>query len=152
MSRALGTAFLTHQVAQLEKEVRDGSRSNGYNPRGGVIPIRGGPPKRGRGGSRGGRGRGGYHIPASTDDYPVTPKKYEAPAKPWIKEHPVRKVADRLVIDSSVLVHALGQVREWSRDGRQEVIIVPLEGMTAISVFHAVQLMLKAQIARSSLR
>lgn len=52
--------------------------------------------------------------------------------KPWIKEHPVRKVADRLVVDSSVLVHALGRVREWSRDGRQEVIIVPLEGTMEI--------------------
>jgi hypothetical protein len=38
------------------------------------------------------------------------------------------KDADVIVIDASVLIHALGQLKKWSRDGREEIIIVPLEG------------------------
>ena len=38
------------------------------------------------------------------------------------------KDADIVVLDSSVLIHALGQLKKWSRDGREEIIIVPLEG------------------------
>ena len=39
------------------------------------------------------------------------------------------KDADVVVVDASVLVHALHQVKRWCRDGREEVVIVPLEGM-----------------------
>jgi hypothetical protein len=39
------------------------------------------------------------------------------------------KDADIIVVDASVLVHALYQVKKWSRDGRKEIIIVPLEGV-----------------------
>lgn len=38
------------------------------------------------------------------------------------------KDADVVVVDASVLVHALHQVKKWCRDGRAEVVIVPLEG------------------------
>jgi len=38
------------------------------------------------------------------------------------------KDADIVVVDASVLVHALHQVKKWCRDGRDEIIIVPLEG------------------------
>jgi hypothetical protein len=38
------------------------------------------------------------------------------------------KDADIVVIDASVLVHALYQVKKWCRDGRKEILIVPLEG------------------------
>lgn len=41
---------------------------------------------------------------------------------------PVVKDADVVVVDASVLVHALGRVKKWCREGRGEVIIVPLEG------------------------
>lgn len=39
------------------------------------------------------------------------------------------KDVDIIVVDASVLVHALYQVKKWCRDGRKEIIIVPLEGM-----------------------
>lgn len=39
------------------------------------------------------------------------------------------KDADVIVVDASVLVHALYQVKKWCRDGREEILIVPLEGM-----------------------
>lgn len=38
------------------------------------------------------------------------------------------KDADIIVVDASVLVHALHQVKKWCRDGRDEIVIVPLEG------------------------
>jgi hypothetical protein len=42
--------------------------------------------------------------------------------------HRIEKDADVVVVDASVLVHALYQVKKWCKDGRQEKIIVPLEG------------------------
>ena len=42
------------------------------------------------------------------------------------------KDADVVVVDASVLVHALPQVKKWCRDGRKEVVIVPLEGELAV--------------------
>ncbi len=38
------------------------------------------------------------------------------------------KDADVVVVDASVLIHAIGQVKAWSKYGREETIIVPLEG------------------------
>lgn len=40
----------------------------------------------------------------------------------------LHKDADVVVVDTSVLVHGLDQIKTWSRNGREEVIIVPLEG------------------------
>ena len=39
------------------------------------------------------------------------------------------KDADIVVVDGSVLIHALYQVKKWCRDGREEILIVPLEGV-----------------------
>jgi hypothetical protein len=41
---------------------------------------------------------------------------------------PSVKEADVIIVDASVLVNALGQVKKWCRDGQEEIIIVPLEG------------------------
>jgi hypothetical protein len=38
------------------------------------------------------------------------------------------KDADVVVVDASVLVHALHHVKKWCREGRDEVVIIPLEG------------------------
>lgn len=40
------------------------------------------------------------------------------------------KDVDIIVVDASVLVHALYQVKKWCRDGRAEILIVPLEGVS----------------------
>lgn len=37
--------------------------------------------------------------------------------------------ADVVVVDASVLIYALYQVKKWCRDGRKEILIVPLEGV-----------------------
>ena len=44
------------------------------------------------------------------------------------RENGREKDADVVIVDASVLVHALPQVKKWCRDGREEVVIVPLEG------------------------
>jgi hypothetical protein len=44
------------------------------------------------------------------------------------------KDADVIVVDASVLVHAIYQVKKWCRDGREEVIIVPLEGIFPLPI------------------
>ena len=44
------------------------------------------------------------------------------------------KDADVIVLDASVLVHALPQVKKWCRDGREEIVIVPLEGENAVGL------------------
>lgn len=44
------------------------------------------------------------------------------------------KDADIIVLDASVLIHALGQLKKWSRDGREETIIVPLEVLNTLDL------------------
>ena len=48
------------------------------------------------------------------------------------------KDADIVVVDASVLVHAISQVKKWCREGRQEIVIVPLEGASASALFRVV--------------
>lgn len=129
MSRALGAAFLNHQVEQLEKSVnsrtpgttnrRDrrvprnnqaGGRSSfekNRNPPGALAPRRvsGSPPKQ------------------RIDD--MSPEDSSDKKQKRFNE---TKDADVIVLDASVLIHALGQLKKWSRDDRKEIIIVPLEG------------------------
>ena len=114
MSRALGAAFLSHQVEQLEKSVN----------------ARGGP------GSANWRDR--QHTarpstahqrshPRSTSTTPsIASKKVRDTRKSGDEER--EREADIIVIDASVLVHALYQVKRWCKDGREEILIVPLEG------------------------
>jgi len=44
------------------------------------------------------------------------------------------KDADIIVVDASVLVHALYQVKKWCRDGRKEILIVPLEALNTLDL------------------
>jgi hypothetical protein len=108
MSKALGQAFLSHQVRQLEA----------------------GASKRGRHGRRGG-------PPMHIDDRPRNIISKSLPndsavtaivAQDTTKPSP--PVANkRIVVDASVLVHALDQVRKWCLDDKAGRLIVPLEGM-----------------------
>ena len=43
-------------------------------------------------------------------------------------EGAVHKDADIVILDASVLVHGLYHLKKWCRDGREEIVIVPLEG------------------------
>lgn|ERR1700753_3002973 len=128
MSRALGAAFLSHQVEQLEKSVNNRTvgtskwrdrraphsdqtaRGSSENHRNSTNPltssrVSGSPPKQ-RTNDR--------SLRDSTD------KKQ--------KRGEETKDADVVVLDASVLIHALGQLKKWCRDGRGEIIIIPLEG------------------------
>lgn len=40
----------------------------------------------------------------------------------------VKKEADVVVLDASVLIHCLNRIKDWCRKGRQEILVVPLEG------------------------
>ena len=121
MSRALGAAFLNHQVEQLEKSVNN------------RIP-----------GTANWRDR---RVPHSDEKHPPLPgaltsrRVSGSPPKQRFDHKPPRdssdmkqkrgqetKDADVIVLDASVLIHALGQLKKWSREGRKEIIIVPLEG------------------------
>ncbi|KAJ7649646.1 hypothetical protein FB45DRAFT_818788 [Roridomyces roridus] len=105
MSRALGAAFLGHQVEQLERSAGSGNwRSRTPNP---------------QQASRANHGRG----KAGTT-------KTVATAEPAL----LNKDADVVVVDASVLVHAIHQVKKWCRDGCTEIVIVPLEALNTLDL------------------
>lgn len=128
MSRALGAAFLSHQVEQLEKSVNNRT-SGSPNWRDRKVPHS----------DQGGKNPPGKHHnqPGALPSRRVSgsPPKQRMDDKPLrdfsdkrLKRGQEAKDADVIVLDASVLIHALGQLKKWSRDGREEVIIVPLEG------------------------
>ena len=123
MSKALGAAFLHHQVEQLEKSVND--RIPGTtNWRDRRVPHS----------DQGGRNFSEKHrnSPGTLTSRRVS----GSPPKQRIDDRPVRDSSDKkqkrdhevIVLDASVLIHALGQLKKWCREGREEIIIVPLEG------------------------
>ncbi|KAF9482874.1 hypothetical protein BDN70DRAFT_379993 [Pholiota conissans] len=131
MSRALGAAFLNHQVEQLEKTVSsNGPASGNWRDRKTTTsPV----PRR------------GANPPAP--GVKLQPKK--TPAKDRkdrefdrgvithhhrISEDRKERDADVVVVDASVLIHALYQVKKWCRDGREEIIIVPLEALNTLDL------------------
>lgn len=164
MARALGAAFLTHQVEELEHRVsgmhvrRNSNGSGGRGGRGGGRGGRGGrgggvggmgnggwrsesPPRshhgyrgRGRGGAAGGAGgdSGGGRVasPIAINNNNRSPngRVNSAANSPRKPATPRRPTARTIVVDASVLVHALGQVIAWCREDRHEEIVIPLEG------------------------
>ncbi|TFK51364.1 hypothetical protein OE88DRAFT_1725752 [Heliocybe sulcata] len=107
MSRALGAAFLNHQVEQLEKTVTSGPGTNSNN------------------------WRDRKRSPNGQVDRSVTPtgRGKRAPVagagkaeRPRTRDGERRdKDADVVVIDASVLIHCIGQFKRWCRDERQEI-------------------------------
>lgn len=128
MSRALGAAFLSHQVEQLEKSVNNCIPGTA-NRRDRRIPH----------GDLGGRNYSEKHHNSSGA---LPSRRVSGPqTKQLVDDKPPRDPSDRkqrrgqefkdadvIVLDASVLIHALGRLKKWSRDGREEIIIVPLEG------------------------
>ncbi|KDQ22604.1 hypothetical protein PLEOSDRAFT_1114632 [Pleurotus ostreatus PC15] len=118
MSRALGAAFLSHQVEQLEKSVNTPQgawreKKNTFaNQR--LPPFKQADQRRRNG--RESYGDVDFRRRRSHEDYEET------------------KDADVIIVDASVLVHALSQVKKWCRDGRQEVVIVPLEVLNTLDL------------------
>ncbi|KAF8509865.1 hypothetical protein BU17DRAFT_98593 [Hysterangium stoloniferum] len=131
MSRALGAAFLSHQVEQLErtvgKEVRSTTNNNWRDREsgqsaGGRGARRGGAPHTHRGGKKGRKegGRdGGEVVKPSEPKQPVTSDNRDA---------------EVIVVDASVLIHALGHIKKWCRDGREEIVLIPLEALNTLDL------------------
>ncbi|KIM29741.1 hypothetical protein M408DRAFT_328597 [Serendipita vermifera MAFF 305830] len=111
MSKALGQAFLSHQVRRLEEDA--GGR--------GKNPNR-------RGGSRG-------HM--ETNNKPRNNMvKRNVPNITSSDESakPISKDPNRIVLDASVLIHALDQVRKWCASENEIRIIVPLEVLSTLDL------------------
>ncbi|KAI0820917.1 hypothetical protein BC628DRAFT_1329386 [Trametes gibbosa] len=140
MSRALGAAFLNHQVEQLEKSVHTGGGPGGNgNWRGRRSPeawrtgdyttkrIAPGPgvkimKKRGE------------EDGAERERERERTQTAEKPERRSEERKGGQKDADVVVVDATVLVHGLYHLKKWSRDGREEVIIVPLEALNTLDL------------------
>ncbi|KAG2362096.1 hypothetical protein BDR07DRAFT_1407938 [Suillus spraguei] len=139
MSRALGAAFLSHQVEQLEKSVTRGPASGnwrdrrhpqadlGNTNRRGVINHA--PKQRPSSGNRSAKKPAAEAVPEREHNE----VKVQKPRKSS-EETRGEKDADIVVVDASVLVHALHQVKKWCRDGRDEIVIVPLEALNTLDL------------------
>lgn len=119
MSRALGAAFLNHQVQQLEKSVDDQQ----WN--------------RDRRGPRG--GGGGRQRATRTTSRSELSRARRSTEKEVSTEHEAKhagkeKDADIVIVDASVLVHALGKLQGWCKNGRDEIVIVPLEALNTLDL------------------
>ena len=142
MSRALGAAFLSHQVEQLEKSVSAAPPrpppSRNYNSNSNNWRDRQRPHSQPSADSK--RGQlpiGGIKITTATNAH--SQHQHQQKERPLAGKNrgaddakkTNAKEADVIVVDASVLVNALGQVKKWCRDGQEEIIIVPLEGTVA---------------------
>jgi len=136
MSRALGAAFLSHQVEQLEKSVsapRNHNSNSNDNWRDRQRPH----PQPSNDSKRGQLPIGGIRITTTQPHQQHQHQQKERPATAKRRgsedtKKTSTKEADVIVVDASVLVNALGQVKKWCRDGQEEIIIVPLEGTFSI--------------------
>jgi hypothetical protein len=145
MSRALGAAFLSHQVEQLEKSVSAApprpspSRNHSNNNNNNWRDRQRSHPQQSADSKRGQLPIGGIRITTTTHTQQQHQQQKERPGatknrgaedakKTSVKE------ADVIVVDASVLVNSLGQIKKWCRDGQEEIIIVPLEGTVSFTL------------------
>ncbi|KAF9074602.1 hypothetical protein BDP27DRAFT_1381112 [Rhodocollybia butyracea] len=136
MSRALGAAFLNHQVEQLEKSVGNihvqGPSSGNWRDRNSKHA----PPKRVPNKTL--NGNGGNIRKGDTEFQLLSREKdstraVDPDSKRRSNEQP-DKDADIIVVDASVLVHALNHLKKWCKNGREEVVIVPLEALNTLDL------------------
>lgn len=140
MSKALGAAFLNHKVEQLEKSVTNGPASGNWRDRqlGRNVAHLGSPTSTMKSTAQPPNGR---RKAAEV----ITPTRTETPrsreVKPIVESPKANrrssetisdKDADIIIADSSVLIHGLDFIKKWSRNGREEIVIVPLEGVCHI--------------------
>ncbi len=146
MSRALGAAFLNHQVEQLEKTViSNGPASGNWRDRKQTLAT---PPHKRSANSPNGktnnRRRGGdISTPKERDAGPRGGRNLDSvpPKRRFAGDEKHEKEADVVIVDASVLVHALDNLKKWCRNGREEVVIVPLEGAFTV-LYHFLWLIL----------
>ncbi|KAH0835714.1 hypothetical protein J3R83DRAFT_9535 [Lanmaoa asiatica] len=160
MSRALGAAFLSHQVEQLEKSVTRGPASGNWrdrrqpqadlavshpNPNRRSTITHGAKPRLASGQKQTKKD----HTDRERDQPEPKHREREKPRKP--SDSVADKDADLVVVDASVLVHALHQVKKWCREGREEIVVVPLEALNTLDLLKKGTSSL-AQRARSASR
>lgn len=142
MSRALGAAFLNHQVEQLEKSVSSNGPTSG-NWRDRKHPATGNAKRDPS--FTAVRTAPKTKVELSTSKALPMKERDRAfdrnnTASPNMRrtsaEDKREKDADIIVVDASVLIHSLYQVKRWCRDGRQEIVIVPLEGAIPVTFSH----------------
>ncbi|KIJ67312.1 hypothetical protein HYDPIDRAFT_84064 [Hydnomerulius pinastri MD-312] len=145
MSRALGAAFLSHQVEQLEKSVTHGPASGNWRDRrqaqGELGVANGNGTRRNNVINHAAKQRPASgpkpakkeHMEREREYGEVKQREREKPRK---SSEGVRseKDADLVVVDASVLVHALHQVKKWCREGREEIVIIPLEALNTLDL------------------
>ncbi|KAI0367844.1 hypothetical protein BV20DRAFT_1023499 [Pilatotrama ljubarskyi] len=129
MSRALGAAFLNHQVEQLEKSVHTGGNWRG---------------RRSPEAWRGVETKRSFSAPGAK----IMKRRNEESGEEKTKgdaqkteregrrseEGKGQKDADIVIVDASVLVHGLYHLKKWCREGREEVVIVPLEALNTLDL------------------
>ncbi|KIJ53419.1 hypothetical protein M422DRAFT_43078 [Sphaerobolus stellatus SS14] len=123
MSRALGAAFLSHQVEQLERSVGRQQRGSGGG-RGG----RRGSFSSARGAPRNKEQREPYNRELKSGEDSSTRDEFRR------TNEGAKKDADIVVVDASVLVHALDRLEAWCKQGRKEIIVIPLEALNTLDL------------------
>ncbi|KAM5541536.1 hypothetical protein V8D89_004726 [Ganoderma adspersum] len=134
MSRALGAAFLNHQVEQLEKSVHTAGnwreRRSPDNWRAGA-----GDNKRSFAGPKVIQKRRDDSVEGRPrQPSPKTEREHERRDRRSEEGRGPQKDADIVVVDASVLIHGLYHLKKWSRDGREEIVIVPLEALNTLDL------------------
>ncbi|KAF8556650.1 hypothetical protein OG21DRAFT_1506241 [Imleria badia] len=144
MSRALGAAFLSHQVEQLEKSVTRGPASGNWRdrrqPQADLGLAHPNPNRRSTTITHGAKPRPAPGQKQAKKDY--TDRERDQPEQRHREKEKPRKSsdsgadkdADLVIVDASVLVHALYHVKKWCRDGREEIVIVPLEALNTLDL------------------
>ncbi|KAF7361107.1 hypothetical protein MSAN_01142300 [Mycena sanguinolenta] len=127
MSRALGAAFLNHQVEQLEKSAANANANWRTRPQPPASPKRVQQPKRASQQQQ--RNSNGVNGQRRSFDDPKASEKDGGKTS-----HSNEKDANIIVIDASVLIHALPAVRFWVHEGRTEILIVPLEALNTLDM------------------
>ena len=115
MARTLGAAFLNHQVEELSKKTM-------------AMDLQKPRERRGSRGVGGQRSSPRNARQQQTDEQ----RRVRSPDGEHSSEREDKtagkKDASVIVVDASVLIHALGKLKAWCRHNRGEIIIVPLEG------------------------
>ena len=123
MTSNLGAAFLNHKVEQLEKAVHTGGN---WRERRAPDSWRGSDTKRTVTGPK---------VIKKRSDEGVEERARHPDGQRGEREHERRsedgkgpKDADVVVVAASVLIHGLYHLKKWCREGREEIVIIPLEG------------------------
>ncbi|KAL5512447.1 hypothetical protein ACEPAG_3439 [Sanghuangporus baumii] len=120
MARTLGAAFLNHQVEELSKKTM-------------AMELQ--KPRERRGSRGGGQRSSPRNARHQQTDEQRKFRSLDGEHSSEREDRPAgKKDANVIVVDASVLVHAIGQLKVWCRNNREEIIIVPLEALNTLDL------------------